>query len=347
LALPPPCVPRDSPFNPFGAAGSYSVNGGNQAVAAGTGINAAVYSDLTAPDVSVGADINLPLDGLGHTGGVMLREDSQGNAYVGYLTKNGSGTIERITIGRYYNGALTPLAFVSTPGVTSGTLRLEAFGTQLKLYLNGTLMVSTTDAVLTAPGGAGLWDKGGGTQFANFVAYLLLPAPATFTDNFARPVVPTTTLGDPWSVDQGGFTINASNEAVAAALVQSEATLYGANFTSVDESVTIASQGTSAGLLARWNSVTQTGYEVTLTGTTLTLFRVQGGAVTQIGTATTSSATGTLRLVVSGNNLQVFFTGNVSPLINVTDLTPLSGPGTVGLFSRGGSIFGTYSVTGS
>jgi hypothetical protein len=153
-------------------------------------------------------------------------------------------------------------------------------------------------------------------------------------------------LGDPWSVDQGGFTINASDQAVAAAL-QSEATLYGASFTTVDESVTIVSQGTSAGLLARWNSATQTGYEVTLTGTTLTLFRVQGGVATQIGTATTGGATGTLRLVISGNNLQVFFTGSVSPLINVTDLTPLSGPGTVGLFSGGGSVFGSFSVTGS
>ena len=47
---------------------------------------------------------------------------------------------------------------------------------------------------------------------------------------------------------------------------QSEATLYGSSLATVNESVNILSVGTGAGLLARWNSATQTGYQVVWDG---------------------------------------------------------------------------------
>jgi hypothetical protein len=215
----------------------------------------------------------------------------------------------------------------------------------LKVYLEGTLLASATDATLTAPGGVGIIASiGPGAAYTNFSAYQLLPAPNTFSDNFTR--TNATTLSDPWSVDQGGYTLS-GNQAVAAAL-QSEATLYGAQLTNVDESVNIATQGTSAGLLARWNSATQTGYEVLLTGTTLNVYSVQNGMLGMpIATMTTSGSTGTLRFTVTGTTLQVYFNGTAlfsgSGFID----SSISGPGTVGLISGGSSAFGTYTVSGS
>ena len=198
---------------------------------------------------------------------------------------------------------------------------------------------------MPAAGGVGIYSEEGGAVLTNFSAYELLPAPVPFTDNFTR--ANALTLGDPWSVDQGGFSI--SNNQAAAAGVPSEATLYGAQLTTVDESVNVIGQGTSAGLLARWNSATQTGYEVVLSGTTVFLYRVQNGTATLLTSAATGVGTGTLRFKVStvGSNaeLQVWLGGN--PLIDFTDTTPLSGSGTVGLFSGGGTAFSSYTVSGS
>ena len=125
---------------------------------------------------------------------------------------------------------------------------------------------------------------------------------------------------------------------------QSAATLYGASFTTVNESVNIQSVGASAGLLARWNSATQTGYQVVWDGSMVQLFSVVNGMATRIGMHALSGTTGTLQLVVSGTTLQVLF--NNSLVINLTDST-ITGPGTVGLYSGGGSTFGTYTVNGS
>ena len=201
---------------------------------------------------------------------------------------------------------------------------------------------------MPAAGGVGIYSEEGGGRLTNFSAYELLPAPVPFTDNFTR--ANALTLGDPWSVDQGGFSIS-GNQAVAASGMQSEATLYGAQLTQVDESVNVVSEGTSAGLLAQWNSATQTGYEVVLSGTTVFLYRVQNGTSTLLTSAATGGGgTGVLRFKVStvGSNaeLQVWLGGG-NPLIDFMDTTPLGGPGSVGLLSGGGSSFGTYAASGS
>src|SRR5262249_35120606 len=159
--------------------------------------------------------------------------------------------------------------------------------------------------------------------------------PLPFADNFSQAHL--SGLGNPWSVDQGGFNI-VSNQAVAAAALLSEATLYGTSLTTVDESANIVTEGTSAGLLARWNSATQTGYAVELIGTTLKVFSVVNGTATQIGpTVTTAASTGTLRFTISGTTLQVYFNGTaLFSGSGITDGT-IPGPGTVGLFSGGSS----------
>jgi hypothetical protein len=198
----------------------------------------------------------------------------------------------------------------------------------------------------TAAGLIGIGDKHGGARFgdgSNAVHFELdsLGAPTLpFSDNFNQSRL--SGLGNPWSVTEGGFSIS-GGQAVAAA-AQSEAFILGLSLTTVDESVDITAGGTSAGLLARASN--SGGYLALLTGTSLQLFSVINNVPTLIGSATTASATGTLRLTVSGNTLQVFFTGSVLPLINTTD-NSIGGPGGVGLFTGGSAVFDNYLLSGS
>jgi hypothetical protein len=332
--------------NPYGPPGSFSVNAGNQAVAGGTNFNTALVNGFTPADVSVSALVDL----AGATGaveaGVVARRDASNNGYVGLIYHSGSFKFALLGIARGA-GNLTLIHGTTPKPITtlSGTLRLDVFGSTLKLYLDGILLISATDTTLTVGGGVGLHSAiSPGATFGNFSAYALSGPALPFSDNFTRP--PAKALGNPWSVDQGGFTL-ANDQAVAAALIQSEATLYGTSLTTVDESATIANPGTSgAGLLARWNSAMQTGYEAIWTGTQVQLFAVVNGVANQIGTsAPATGSSGTLRLIVSGNTQQVFFNGTL--LITGNDST-IGGPGLVGLISLGGSsAFGLYTVNGS
>ena len=182
-----------------------------------------------------------------------------------------------------------------------------------------------------------------------------------FADNFSRPN--QTSLGDPWSVGPtptvnsgfvqtapgGGFIIS-SNQAVAETGVNSPATLYGILLTTVDESLTIAADGTGgSGLLAQWNSTTQTGYRAVMQPSgVIAIQLVQNGSVTNtLATISGQPTTGTLRFVVSGTSLKVFLNGSSSALLSAVDST-ITGTGAVGMQSlTGGSAFTNYIVSGS
>jgi phosphodiesterase/alkaline phosphatase D-like protein len=330
--------------NPFGALGSYAITG-NQALATGTGINAAIINGLASADVSASADVTLVNTTGGHFGGVMAREDANGDAYVGLLFKSGSGATKQAILGLYLNGVLTQFAAQSV-GSLSGTLRLDVLGTALKLYLNGNLVASTTDATLAAPGGIGLWDHFGGTHFDNFAASQLLPATLPFADNFNRPA--SSTLGDPWSVDQGGFSIDGSNQAVAAATSSLDtASIIGVLTGMVSVQTTM--NGFGGGVVMDWNGITQTGYALILTNQTmLTLYKVVSGA---LGSPLNSwNVSGVANLTT--NTLQVNVNaGTLTPVLNGTGLTPFTDPtnpftsGSVGIASTGGTTFTGFSAS--
>src|SRR5262249_43852958 len=121
-----------------------------------------------------------------------------------------------LLLGLQQGGSATMLASVVVAGVTSGNLRLDLLGTSLKLYLNGNLMASATDAGLTGAGAVGILDIHGGTAFSDFAAYSLgQPAPAVFSDSFAR--ADSSTLGSAWSVaPANSFGISGQQAAAAA-----------------------------------------------------------------------------------------------------------------------------------
>src|SRR5262249_19822231 len=107
-----------------------------------------------------------------------------------------------------------------------GIVRLDLFGSAIKVYFNNVLMISVTNTHVSGPGFVGIGDKHGGAMFGNgnngvnFEAFALQPPSLPFTDDFSVPHL--SGLGNPWSVDQGGFNISAS--LALAAGVQSEAT---------------------------------------------------------------------------------------------------------------------------
>src|SRR5262249_35437046 len=193
-----------------------------------------------------------------------------GDTTSGSATINNVSDTSKLVFGMVVTGTGIPGTTTTITAISGNTITLSAAAT-----------ATNTGVALTFPnpasGNVGLADKhgkaiyGNAANVVNFEVDALAAPGLPFTDNFHRSLL--SGLGDPWSVDQGGFNIT-GNQAVAAAQT-SEATLYGVSISTVDESVTIVTQGTSAGLLARWNSATQTGYEVLLTGTSLKLFSVQ------------------------------------------------------------------------
>jgi hypothetical protein len=224
----------------------------------------------------------------------------------------------------------------------SGTLRLDVFGASLKLYFDGVLVASATDASFTAPGGVGLLDIGGGSSFTAFSTYQVLPVTAPFTDNFTGPA--DDTLGDPWSVDQGGFSVNGSGQAAAGASALNVATLIGVLTSSASAATTM--NGFGGGLALNWNGTTQSGYVLLLTSqTNLSLFTVTNGvlgAAVESWTVSGNAVANTLALEVSGTDLTATLNGiSLSPTF--TNLTVFVS-GSVGIASTGGTVFDSFTA---
>ena len=329
-------------------AGSFTIVS-NQAVAAGTGQNAAIVDDFTPSDVSVSAQVTLPNVAGAVFGGVIARRDNTNDAYAGLLFQMSNDAVMLAELQLIRGNVQTNLATPVTVSSTSGVLRLDAYGTALKLYFNGSLLLSASDATLTAPGGVGILDEGGGTEFSNFTVYQLLAGPTTFTDNFTRPNA--TTLGDPWSVDAGGFGIGTNQAIVDGTAALNVASLYGVHLSnvSVEATMPLTGEGSGGGVVAQWNSATQSGYMLILSSPgTLTLYKVTNSVATVLKSQTGLRFIGATSLTVE---LDATLTGdltasvNGNPIFQVTDTTYMSG--SVGLASNGGSTFTSFTASGS
>jgi hypothetical protein len=326
---------------------TFNVISTNQAVSPGTGQNVAIVNGFGPADVSVSANVT-PKVAAGHYAGVIARRDNNGNEYAGVFRITGGLTFVALQLIR--GKSVTNLASVVMTSATSGVLRLDVIGTSLKLYLDGTLVAKATNTVLTAAGGVGMIDNGGQSKFAAFSAYQIIPALLPFADNFNRPA--SKTLGAPWSVDEGGFTMSGPNQAVATATgtATNPAPLDAASIIGVltgSVTVTTTMTGFGGGVLADWNSATQSGYAVILnSSTTLTVYNIQNG---QLGSA---AFTWTFSALATTNTLQVTVSGTtLTPTINGTGLTPVSftdptsfAAGSVGIVSTGGTIFTSFSA---
>jgi subtilase family serine protease len=169
--------------------GDYTVNNSNQAVA-NASLNLAVLYGVSQANVKVSATVSNMASGAGAD--LVARYSGQGdnNYYIGYVLNTGSGYSAGIY--KNVNGAFTQLASQSLTSAQfngSGTLEFEAYGTQLQLLVNGSLVASATDGSLSS-GSVGIRSSAGVT-FSSFNADIL-----------TSPMLPST--------------VNNSNQAVAS-----------------------------------------------------------------------------------------------------------------------------------
>jgi hypothetical protein len=130
---------------------------GNFRIASGVaqgnaGLNLATVNGLVATDVDVQANVSVTVPG--QVAGLVARYSGPAdqNMYYATLSNTGSGFVA--ALWRNVNGAWTQLASAAT-GSSSGTLLFRLAGSQLRLFLNGNLLVSAADTALTT-GGVGI-----------------------------------------------------------------------------------------------------------------------------------------------------------------------------------------------
>src|SRR5262249_55542143 len=162
-----------------------------QAISEGPSQSLATVNGFTVADASVSADVDISGAVKGTRAAVVARRDGSGNAYVGGIKNNGTGNSSVFLGLRHADGTFTPLVTTTLSGLTGpvfgdvkGTVRLDTFGTSLKLYVNGVLMLSATDVTLTTAGSVGIEASNVGIAFDNFSAYTLTSPTLPFSDSF-------------------------------------------------------------------------------------------------------------------------------------------------------------------
>lgn len=300
-------------------------------VSAGPGFNLSLYTGGSAADVVVQGDISLGLNGQPQVGLVARYQGpADRNMYLGQIVGNNgtfTGVIMRNTGGVWATLAQAPSA------AGTGTLRFEVVGNSLKLFLNGTLLASALDSVLSQPGLVGIRTTLGNLD--NFYPDLLQSA-LPFNDDFNRP--DSGNLGSNYKQPVGSIGIAANQASTPGGF---NLALY-ANASLADVSVQIdvalASTGFShAGLVARYkgpgDSNMYLGELVAVNGTySAVLYRNIGGAWSALAQAAAPAGAGTLRLDVQGNTLKLFLSNTL--LLSAVD-NAITGPGQIGI--RGGS----------
>jgi RHS repeat-associated protein len=324
----------------------------NKAVGTATSSgNLAVYTGLTPADVDVSADITLA--GGGNTiGGVVARYTGTGVGngwYLGSLQYM-SPTHYTATIDAIINGSTIVLATVDVTPAGANTLRLVVQGNQLALYFNGALILSATDTQVSGPGMAGIY--GGAATSGNFSADNFsatpLPPPTSFTDGFNR--ANSGDLGANWLTEVGTFQVS-GNKALATGgsnvAVYTGATLAD---TDVSADITLAGAGSVGELVARYSGTAggPNKYLVTLsyvdaTHYAVNLYVTANNTTTPLGTqvSVTPAGANTLRLVVQGSQLQVYFNGILK--ITATD-AQVTSPGLAGITATPNVAFDNFNV---
>jgi streptogramin lyase len=145
----------------------FVINNNNQAVSTGPDtFSAEQVVGQTFLNPTVQADVNV---GTALAVGVMARVQSNGDAYVAWLTDTGQA---QIALFSAETNTFTVLASANA-GITAGTLQFVVNGSNLSLYQivggSPTLLVSVVNMALSAPGAVGIFAWGPGGTVDNFV----------------------------------------------------------------------------------------------------------------------------------------------------------------------------------
>ncbi|MCA1827707.1 MAG: glycoside hydrolase domain-containing protein [Myxococcales bacterium] len=171
------------------------------------------------------------------------------------------------------------------------------------------------------------------------------------SDCFDRPDAPT--LGSNWNTYSGAMQISggsATNSLSGATVASVWQTTIGTD-QDVSADCKLTGSGSNCGVMARWVDANNYYYAYVDSGmSAVHLWRLQNGAVTNLGGATRTIAAGSwyqLRLVVQGNALSVYFNDEASPCISATDSALTSGS-FGGLHAYGGAAqavwYGSFTI---
>jgi hypothetical protein len=349
LVSPPPTLPFTDSFNRSDAVFlgvGWAEDAGDFAVQATQGApttpktSVATEDGLIAPEVAVQADVSVA---PGQSAGLVARYTgpTDKNMYVGRLVAVGSGFQAQLI--RNVNGIPTTLVSKSV-GSGTGTLRLEAAGPSLKLFLNNALVAFVSDSVLTAPGSVGV-QVTGGAGFDNFSAAALPRSSPTlpFNDNFNGAT--DQQLNTNWVNQAGNFQVAGGVATGLAALDVAALNGLRAPDVVVQAGVSPAA-GQTVGLVARYSGPKDQNMYVgrlvvTGTGTKAELVRNFNGVQTRLFSRTvTGPTTGVLRLEVVGPSLKLFLNNT---LIAFADDDVLK-TGSVGFASFSGASLDNFSA---
>jgi hypothetical protein len=164
--------------------------------------------------------------------------------------------------------------------------------------------------LLLSAAGSGIADQAGNVLVQNATATW---HEQLFSDNFNR--ANSSNLGAGWKKTSGALTIHSKQLQVGTALGMAAVTTASAADVSVQARVNVAKSGSqSAGLLARYGgSGDRNYYWGAVVGNkgsfTAQIWRNVNGVAKMLSSQKLTSGSGTLRFVVSGNSLQLFFNG--------------------------------------
>jgi hypothetical protein len=324
----------DSPYVP----GAWTKRFGNLAVVSNVvvsrigGVSLMALNGVATRDSSAQAFVNVV---TGQAVCLVARYTGTGDSrmYSAALVRSGTGYTGKIWLNRGLGWVL----LASGPAVGgSGTLRFDAVGTALTLFLNGRKIAATSNRALTTAGAVGIRFAGAGSVADNYLATALTPpvpttATSPFTDNFIQP----DSLYLPGSWEQPFGNASVSDDAVVSRFDgASIARLYGVSVRdSSTQAVVNISDGRLAGLIARYRgnldrSMYLGGLMRDATGYQAGIWVNNGCRWSALATVRVPGGSGRIRFDVIGTSLSLYLNG--TRILAVRDTT-LCRPGAVGL----------------
>ena len=302
---------------------------------------------VSPADVTVQANVNVA---AGQAAGLVARYGgpADGNMYWGTLISTGGGQFAA-QIWRNVGGTWKLLAASSPLASGAGLLRFDVAGSELRLFVDGTLRAFASDTALATPGMAGLRSSGNQT-FDNVLIDALGLAASTplSSDSFDR--ADAATLGGNWT-NRVGTTGVAGNAARATAPVAT-ATLDGVSQAdvAVEADVDVAA-GQAAGVVARYGGPGDANmYWGTLIATSVggTQFAAQiwknvGGTWTRLASTAVASGAGRLRFEAVGSLLRLYVDGTLMAAASDGSITAA---GLTGLRSSLNQTADNFAVSG-
>jgi hypothetical protein len=296
---------------------------GNQLRNVDAGNKEAVFVQGIGPDQDVSADVKVTA--TGNSAAVVARWTDSNNFYRVRLDVGAGNIVVFKTVGNVSTqlGAATRTLAYNT----FYRLRLVVQGSSISAYFAGetTPALSVTDTSLASGNYAGVRSFAAAaatTYYENFSVTF------PFNDNFDR--ANSTALGSRWNEDLPDLDIS-SNQ-----LRNVDAASKSAVFTrsiGPDQDVSADGKLTTAGnmvaVVSRWSDANNFYYARIDAGLgTVALFKRVGGVTTKLLEVPRSMSFNTYyrtRLVIQGSSLSVYFAGEITPAISVTDSSLTTG----------------------